>query len=310
MERADTHLEATLQELNDRVYALENGGDPSELMEAYVNRGSVLAMMEYRTSAMEDLESAAEIASSLGEDAVDAGTFVKIYTTLASLQFDQGGDPVEEYAVAAERVAELRDTSLHFDRRSIVRMCIAACENLIDSEHSEDCGPFLDRGLSAASGGDPWSENRRMDLQCLAAEAADSLNDPKECIRWYTEAVETGSRLIENGTLEDPESLVMALVMRAGAEADIGLEELGVTDLTVAVQILEGMLEMHGLPDKDPLISLHHDLAGALMKLGRVEEAEKHLIRAMEIGVGEYAGEVDIEVHGPDGSNFRSDMER
>ncbi|MDO5852818.1 MAG: hypothetical protein Q4Q62_01895 [Thermoplasmata archaeon] len=305
MERAESHLEDSLNELNGRVNALEAAGPSVELMEAYVNRGAVLAMMEYRLAALDDLDSAGEILSSLDPASVDAGTFVKIHTTRAALVFDQGGDPVEEYAIAATRLRELRDGSLHFDRRGIVRMCISACENLIDAEHGEDCGPFLERGLAAASGSDRWSENRRMDLQCLAAESADSVNDVRGAMEWYSEAIETGTRLMESGSLDDTESLVMALVLRAGAEADLGMEEVGVTDLTVAVQLLEGLLEAHGLPDKEPLIALHHDLAGALMKIGRVEEAEKHLIRAMEIGVGQYAGEVDIDVHLPDGSRLR-----
>ena len=42
---------------------------------------------------------------------------------------------------------------------------------------------------------------------------------------------------------------------------------------------------------------LHHDVAGALMNGGRIQDAEKHLLKAMQIGVrgaGDY-----IDVHGP-----------
>ena len=63
MEKTDSHLEASLEGLNDRVNELESAGASADLMEAYVNRGCVLSMLGYRTSALDDLESAAGIAS-------------------------------------------------------------------------------------------------------------------------------------------------------------------------------------------------------------------------------------------------------
>ena len=56
MDTSDIHLESALDEYNQKVYDLESTGSESEeLLEAYVNRGCVLYMMEYRTSAMDDL---------------------------------------------------------------------------------------------------------------------------------------------------------------------------------------------------------------------------------------------------------------
>ena len=64
-----------------------------------------------------------------------------------------------------------------------------------------------------------------------------------------------------------------------------------------AITILESMMEFNRLPDPEVLVRLHHDVAGALMNGGRIQDAEKHLLKAMQIGVrgaGDY-----IDVHGP-----------
>lgn len=295
MERTESHLEDSLQELNDRVNALEDGGDPEQLLEAYVNRGSVLAMLEFRTSALDDLESAAELASALESEgrAVDAGTFVKIHVTAGALLFDQEVDPVEEYLLAATRLDGLVPGSRHFDHRSIVRMCISVSENLIDSEHPEDCMDYVAKGLSELRGSDPWTENRRMELRGLAAEAYNDMGRTEEAIAEYEGAVSIGTGLMSRGALEDPDELVMALVMKADCESELGRYEDGIGSLTAAVSILEGMMENHMEYDREAIVSLHHDLAGVLMKVGRTEEAEKHLIRAMEIGVAGYVGSID-----------------
>ena len=66
MDTSDIHLESALEEYNQKVNELESAGvESEELLEAYVNRGCVLQMMEYRTSAMEDLESASDLLDTL-----------------------------------------------------------------------------------------------------------------------------------------------------------------------------------------------------------------------------------------------------
>ncbi len=290
MEKADSHLEASLEELNGRVNALEADGDERGLVEAYLNRGCVLAMMGDRTSAMDDLMSASELADGLGD--VDPGTFVKIHCEIADLLFEQGADPLEEYSIAITRLDSLNPGSFRYDRRSVVRMCLLAAGQLIDSEHPDDAYAFIMKGLSETEATDPWSQNRRLELFNIAAEADDMMNDVRGSVSRYSEAVEVGTSLLENGALEDTDQIVLSLAMRASGESDLGMLDNAVADLTAAVGILEGLLENHSLPDTEPLISLHHDLAGALMKSGRIEEAEKHLIRAMEIGIGASASDL------------------
>lgn len=295
MEKTDAHLEESLRDLNDRVNELEASGSPEELMEAYLNRGCVLAMMEYRTSALDDLETASAMAEEIEDSTgtrIDPGLFVKMHSVIASLMFDQEGDPVEEYYLIASRLKDLDSSSRHYDQRAIVRLCINACENLIDCEHPEDCAEFVDKGLMLTESRDPWFQNRRMDILSLSAESSNAMNDVDTCIQECSMAIDVGTDLMERGVLEDTESLILILVMRADAESEVGNNDMSIIDLTAAVNILEGLMENHSLPDQGPLISLHHDLAGVLMKAGRVAEAEKHLIRAMEIGVGRGASDL------------------
>lgn len=283
MDKADAHLESMLEDLNDKVSDLEDHGDPHELLQAYVNRGRVLSMLGYRTSAMEDLESASDLYDSLPDG--DAGTYVRIHSSIASILFDQGDDPVEEYWNASTRLREVGPGSVQFDYRSLAKLCISAAEDLLDSGHPDDTDAWTDKGLEVLNGSDQWTRNRRVDLWNLAGEAADCCNDPARAIDVYSHAVDEGVSLMEDGVLEDTATVVLALSMRASAETDLKRDDDAVRDLDASVALLEGLLEHHGLPDTEPLVELHHDLASALVKVGKVEEAERHLIRAMELGI-------------------------
>lgn len=288
MDASDVHLEKALGDYNDKVNELEPMGDSEELLEAYVNRGCILYMMEYRTSAMEDLETAAEMIPALeaSGSAVDAGTFVKTYTTIASILFDQESDPVEAYSLAATRVSKLNDRSRHFDHRSIIRMCIEACENLIDSEYPEDIAPFRDKGMSMVVGkSDSWSMNRLIQLLNLDGEAHNDSNDPQGAIESYAQAVDVGTDLLERGALEDTEELIMSFVSKAECEEGLELTDMFLADMKAAITLLEQLNDYHRLDDPEVLVSLHHHVAGALMKAGRIEEAEKHLMSAMKVGI-------------------------
>ena len=61
MRTSDTHLEEALQEYNDKVNALEAEGGTEELLEALVNRSTVLMLMGSYVSSLDDLEEAMDI---------------------------------------------------------------------------------------------------------------------------------------------------------------------------------------------------------------------------------------------------------
>lgn len=299
MDASDAHLESALEEYNDRVNKLELSGPSEDLLDAYVNRGIILYMMEYRTSAMDDLESAAELMDQLGSAGVesDPGAFVRIHSTMASIIFDQEGDCTGEYALVSRRLGELNQHSRHFDRRSIVRMCIDSCKNLIDSEAADMTPPFIDKGMSMLNGHDAWSENRRVELLALNAEADVDQDKAQEAVELYSQAIEAAMALMDRGQLEDPEELVMCLVMRAEAESGLGLIDLYISDMESALTLLEHMMEYDRVSDPEVVVRLHHDVADALMKAGRIEAAEKHMVKAMQMGIRGAGDRMDI--HGP-----------
>ena len=298
MDTSDIHLESALDEYNQKVYDLESTGSESEeLLEAYVNRGCVLYMMEYRTSAMDDLESASEVLENLQKQGyeADVGTFVRIHATMASILFDQESDCTGEYELVSRRLGELDAHSRHFDRRSIVNLCIDACKNLIDSEASDMALPFVEKGLSIVQGHpDPWSRNRTVELLDLHAEAMTDLSETSEAVELYSQSIDLAMELMDRGQLEDPEELVMAFVMKAETEADMDMTDMYIRDMEAAITILEHMLEFNRVPDPEVLVHLHHDVAGALMKSGNIQEAEKHLMRAMRIGVQGAGDRMDL----------------
>lgn len=288
MDVSDAHLERALEEYNQKVNELEDGEPSEELLEAYVNRGSILSMMEYRTSAMEDLMSASELIDVLEAEGneVDPGTFVKTYFEMGSILFEQNSDPCEAYVRAGLRVNKLNDHSRHFDHRSIVRMCISIIQDLIDSEYPEDTEPFFVKGMSMVlTKQDSWSMNRRLELLNLEAEAADANNDPQSAVESYARAIDVGTELLNREQLDDPEELVLSFVSKAEAEEGLGLTDMYIADVNAAIVLLEQMLEFNRLDDTEVLVSLHHDMAGVLMKNGRIEEAEKHLMKAMSLGI-------------------------
>ncbi len=289
MDSSDIHLENALEEYNDRVNELEAVGiENEELLEAYVNRGCVLYMMEYRTSAMDDLDTASDILEGLRAQGCepDVGTYVRIHATKAAILFDQEGDCTYEYELVSKVLGELDQHSRHFDQRSLVSLCIDATKNLIDSESSDVSLPFIERGMRALRGHhDAWSQNRAVELLDLHAEAMADLAETQESVELYSQSIDLAIDLMDREQLEDPEELVMAFVMRAEGEADLGLMDPYINDIESAITILEHMVEFNRMPDPDILMSLHHDVAGALMKVGRVADAEKHLMKAMRIGV-------------------------
>ena len=303
MDASDAHLEHALEEYNDTVNKLEPDGPSVDLLEAYVNRGCILAMMEYRTSAVEDLESADEIIRSMEDEGtdIDDGTFVKTYVTLGDMLFDEEADPVEAYARASLRIKNLDEHARHFDRRSIVRTCIGVIENLIDSEYPEDTEPFFARAMSLVmTANDPWSKNRYLELLNLEGEVGDQQNDPEAAAESYGRAIDVGTELLKREQMEDVENLVMSFVSKAEAEQSLDRFDDFVMDMNGAIVLLEQMLKFNRLDDTDILVSLHHDMASVLMKHGKVEDAEKHLVKAMTLevkGASEYINsQTDREV--------------
>ena len=288
MVASDAYLEHALEEYNDKVNELESGDSQEELLEAYVNRACILMMMDYRTSALEDLESADEIIQDLEDGGihVDDGTFVKTYVAMGDLLLEQEGDPMAAYSEAGTRIAKLPADARHFDYRSLVRTIIDVIGNMLDNDGSDYAEPYFERGTTLLlTRNDPWSRNRMMDLTNLEGERAETNGNFEECIIHYGKAIEIGMELMGRNQLEDPEEMVMALVYKAEAELNLDMNGDFLRDIGAAITVCDEMVKCNQFDDTEFLTGLHHEAASVLMHMGRVEEAEKHLMAAMTLSV-------------------------
>ncbi len=78
---SEDRLEEALSAYNTKIDNLERIGDSDELLEAYINRGTVLMMMEFYTAAESDFDEAVEsilIRERKGIP-VDLGLFIRAY---------------------------------------------------------------------------------------------------------------------------------------------------------------------------------------------------------------------------------------
>ena len=288
MDASEIYLERALAEYNSSVNELESKGASIELLEAYVNRGSILYMMGYLTSAMEDLSAAAEMIEEMESQGaeIDAGTYVKAHATMGAILFEQRAEISEEYSCAISRLSKLKMDSMHFDKSGIIRMCIESAENLLDSEYPEDAEQFVRKGLSILErSNDKWSENRKMELYTLLGECLLAEGNLRDAMEQYSEAIVVGTSLVDDHNIESMEELVVPIIARSQCENDLGLDDLYLNDLELAIKLLEEMARMNRLEDPEVLVHMHQDAAAALMEKGRIQEAEKHLIKAVSTGV-------------------------
>lgn len=280
---SDKHLEDSLAEFNDKVNALAGSGDSQELLEAYINRGCILAMMEYYVSATEDFDDAAEILERMEESGIstDVGCYVKTYVSRGELSPEGDYDGlVDNYLKAAQRLSELKESSKYYDRRKTVLMCIGCCEDLIDCGHPSDIGPFAEKLLSLLVGkDDEWSRNRYLELLNLQGQAYHESQQDDRSMEEYSDAVAVGQGLLEKGILDDVTALAYSFIARGDLEQEAGLMDQFVIDRKAAISLLEGMLTNNRLEEKEVLVKLHQDMANYYLSTNNVKEAETHLMR-------------------------------
>ena len=278
---SESYLERALSDYNDKVNSLEPAGDSDELLEAYVNRGCVLEMLEHYTSSLEDLESAAEMADRIG---TDDGTFVKLYSTLGGLYQHFGMDSLGPLAKAATRLGRITSSSHHFDSRRVVSTCIRSAEILLDDGYDREALPFLEKALEATDGKiDPWTRNRRMEVHDLLGELYDTIEDYSKAAESYSEAIDIGTDLMRTGNLDDMEQLAASYMARAECELDLGMMDQFVSDSDSAIFLIEEMHRNGMIDSMSEATDICHNVAGEFMKMGRVPEAEKYLMKAMSL---------------------------
>ncbi|MGE0015315.1 MAG: tetratricopeptide repeat protein [Candidatus Methanomethylophilaceae archaeon] len=291
MSRSDRHLEESLEDYNGKVDECEEGGTNEQRLEAYVNRGCVLSMMDSFTSAMTDFDEAEEVMGLMGSlgEPVDAGTYVKVYVSRGELRTSDGAAGMaEDYSKASERLHELGPKSRHFDEKGIVRMCISCAEDLLDEGYPEKLAPFFDKAERMLfSKTDAWSRNRYVEALNLMGQAEQEMGRNDEAVERYDRSISICQELMGENALDDEMGLIFALVSRGDSEADDEEFEDAVRDYEAAIAVLEVMLSFHRSETRDLLIQIHREVSEVLMRMDETEEAEKHLLRALELNVGD-----------------------
>lgn len=281
MFRSDSHLESALQEYNDKVSQLDSGPVSEELLEALVNRSSILLMMESYTSALEDCEDALEISKNL--DRVDVGTFMKMYENHTIISYDSDPEAaVGDTLMMLTRLNELDGRDIrHYDRKAQICMCIDCASDLFDADKGPEAMRFIDKANQMlGSDLDRWSRNRKTEIENMLGEFLPG----EEAEKHLDLAIFLGQQLYDAGQLDDPMGLVLSYVSRGDIYGKERAEMMW-EDHERAAMILEDLYYRGRLEDTSLLVELHQNIATTMMEIGRMNEAEKHLMRAINLEI-------------------------
>ncbi len=291
MRSSDEHLEEALAEYNDKVNSLELDGRPEELLEALVNRSTILMLMGSYVSSMTDLEDAMELMEEMNQDGIipNLGTYVKVYENHGHMCCED--DPemmLDDYLRIIPKLIALNAATRHYDRKSLVNMCLECSKELIDSDFSENSLPFLEKGLIfLGPSNDDWTLNRRAEMYSLMGEAHHDMGVYDDALSEFTRSIDFASELYLSNRIDDDMlvSFVYSFVLKGDIEDRNGNREESIDDYESAADILD-QLENEGRTfDKDLLLDMHRTLSRLLMEAGNIERAETHLVKAMKMEV-------------------------
>ncbi len=283
-------MERALEEYNHKISELEsNGSSREEMLEALVNRSTVLLMLESYTSSMEDSEDAIELSKlmeSKGEP-VNVGTYMKMYENHGQLLYDSDNDGMaEDYAKIVSKLDRTGGDIRHYDKRSLIVMCIDCAEDLIDVDKEENAIPFLQKAIEFIGGDlDKWSRNHKVHILNLLAEVGHSLGQDDGSLSNLEECIRLAGELMFSSSIDDPNELVNAYILRGDILESMGKLEGMWESHEAAAEILEKMYLEHKLDDVQLLINLHQGIATSMMNAGKIELAEKHLMRSINLGI-------------------------
>ena len=291
MRTSDTHLEKALEEYNDRVNELEQNGSPEEYLEALVNRSTVLMLMGSYVSSMTDLEDAMELMEEMQQNGrfPNVGTYVKVYENHGHICCEDDAEMMlDDYLRIIPKLSALNATTRHYDRKSLVNMCLECAKELIDADYAEHSLPFLEKGMIfLGSANDDWTLNRRAEMYSLMGEAHHDMGVYEEALKEFSKSIEIASELYLANRLDEDMtvSFVYSFVLKGDIEDKAGDRESSINDYESAADVLD-QLESEGRTfDRDLLLDMHRTLSRLLMEAGNVERAEIHLMRAMRMEI-------------------------
>ena len=291
MMRSDRHLEEALAEYNDKVNLLEKEGTAEELLEALVNRSTVLMLMGSYISSMTDLEDAMEIVEEMESEGKtpNVGTYVKILENHGHMCAED--DPemmLDDFRLIVPKLSLLNATTRHYDRKYLINMSLECAKELIDADFAENSLPFLEKGIIyLGSMNDDWTLNRRAEMYSLMGEAHHDMGVYEDALNKFTKSQEIASDLYLKNRLDEDMmvSFVYSFVLKGDIEDRMGDRQNSIDDYESAADVLD-QLENEGRNfDRDLLLDMHRTLSRLLMESGDIERAEVHLMKAMRMEV-------------------------
>lgn len=290
------YLDSMLEEYNEKVNSLE-GADAARRMEAFVNRGCVLVMMGYHTSAMDDFETVISLAEEIEESGgvPERDTVFKALTTMGIALYAEEQEFLPALESAADLVSDLGRNVRHFDRRSMTRTCLDCADALMDEEAYEPAEKFLKRVLEDTGGAiDDWSRNRHAEALLMSAECLEMSGDADGAINVYTEAIEECKVLMMNEGLNNMDTLINSYMGRALCHSSLDEQDEYISDLIAGSEVMHAMRQEGRSYDPDTEAEINNLIARELTAMGREKEAEMYILRSMTIGLEESAGIEDL----------------
>ena len=219
MRRSDEHLEQALKEYNDRISALESRKGLEELyLEALVNRSSILMMLEYYTSAIEDSEDAINLAEEMIEAGikVDTGTYIKMYDNHGQMMYDSDNEVMTaDYDRIMSVLSDVDGDIRHYSKHDLIEMCIGCAGDLMDIDDADRAIPFLLKAFTLlGKDTDTWSLNKRMETINEMARADMSKGMDDCAMTLFDDAIGIGEILYSTGKLDSEMELVESYVSK------------------------------------------------------------------------------------------------
>ncbi len=286
---SDDHLDIALAEYNEKVARLEDTGPIDDLLDALINRGSVLLMMDSTISALSDFDDAIDIIEDeeAAGNRVDAGIYIRAYEGRGNILFD--GDQtsmVADYRKAASRLPDLKPGDGYFDVKSITEMCIGVADDLMNTGKFHDAEPFLLKVIDVIGSrmGD-WEDNRRADAYSYLGNIYERTGRPDRAVAEYSRAIDIDCYLADRHLIDDYRRLIMSLYNRAELRNDSGDHEGYISDFIMSAGYLETAIEAGQADEKELLVGMCQAIASDLVDKGRVAESERYLLKAMKYGM-------------------------
>ncbi len=287
MRTSTVHLEKALAEFNSKVDDLSRREDSIEMLDALINRGAVLSMLDYVTSAKEDFDDAVLLMDRLAGKgvAIDAGYYVRAYVSRAELYpEDEEENALADYQKAIGHLADLRPGSKYYDKKNIAEICSISTQSIGDLERLSLARPFIDKGLEMTSGEDSsFFKNIRLGLLNYSGYASLLESDHKTASEIFSESCKLAAELYAGSELEDPEDLVFAFASKADADRELLGIDIYLSEMENTLSMIDELVADGVGIDQEIVSTLHGEIAKAYMEKGNIAVAEKHLLRRVSL---------------------------